>query len=590
MLSTLGVTIDRLQVLEYAGDGAANVKIERFDANGDLTTSGALEVTLTSSDTSEIRVQGIVTIPDGASSVDVPLDVIDDTLLDGTQTVTITASADGFSDGGDTIDVRDIETLSLTVNGDSLAIGGELTTATLTRGNTDVGSPLLVNIQYENASDLDIPAQFEIPAGQQSTLIPISTTDNGLVEGTRTVQLVVFADGYLNGSDTLEIREDGIVGVDVAADGQAIDIDEDGTFSRIVTTGLSEETRDAVRDRRALFEFDISSISGPLEAASLTLRVQGYSASQGVGPTVEIFGYVGDGSLSSADALAGRKVGEFQVHGVNGVRRYGIPLDLAFLQPLIDTEQYVGFSARIAQGNYARFSSSRNTFTHESNHPMLQFALTTQSSPTAVNDVISTNEDVAATIDVLNNDFGDSLTVDSVGLASHGAVVINADQTVTYSPVADYNGNDSFVYTLRDVNGDTDTATVTVTVNSVNDAPIAVDDTAVTNEDTAVVIDVLANDSDVDNDTLSIDRVTQPSNGTVVVNADDTVIYTPDTDFHGTNTFVYSMTDGNGSFKRAFVTVVVAAVNDDPVAGDDAATTAEDTAVTINVLANDSDV
>ncbi len=96
-------------------------------------------------------------------------------------------------------------------------------------------------------------------------------------------------------------------------------------------------------------------------------------------------------------------------------------------------------------------------------------------------------------------------------------MVVEADGTVTYTPNPDFNGTDTFTYDVCDPDGLCDTATVTVTVNSVNDAPVANDDTATTDEDTAVDIDVLGNDSDIDGDPLTIDSVTQPANGTVVI-------------------------------------------------------------------------
>lgn len=110
---------------------------------------------------------------------------------------------------------------------------------------------------------------------------------------------------------------------------------------------------------------------------------------------------------------------------------------------------------------------------------------------------------------------------------------------------------------------ESDSGTVTITVNAVNSDPDAMDDVATTDEDTAVTIDVLANDTDFDGDSLSIAEVTQPSNGTVVNNGTD-VTYTPDADFNGTDSFTTTISDGNGGTDTATVTVTVVAVNDDP--------------------------
>ena len=122
-----------------------------------------------------------------------------------------------------------------------------------------------------------------------------------------------------------------------------------------------------------------------------------------------------------------------------------------------------------------------------------------------------------------------------------------------------------------------------------NDLPVANDDAATTSEGSAIVIAVLANDTDVDGDTLSVSAVTQGSNGSVGNNG-STVSYTPNANFNGTDSFTYAVDDGAGGTATATVTVTVTAVNNPPVAADDSATTNEDTAVTISVLANDTDV
>ncbi|WP_153559190.1 tandem-95 repeat protein, partial [Roseimaritima sediminicola] len=214
-------------------------------------------------------------------------------------------------------------------------------------------------------------------------------------------------------------------------------------------------------------------------------------------------------------------------------------------------------------------------------------------APAADDDTATTDEDTAVTIDVLANDSDvdkDTLTVSQLTQPANGSAVVNNGGAIVYTPNANFHGIDTFTYTTSDGAGGTATATVTVTVNPVNDAPAADDDTATTDEDTAVTIDVLANDSDVDDDTLTVSQVTQPANGSAVVNNDGAIVYTPSANFHGIDTFTYTISDGAGGTDTATVTVTVNPVNDAPVADDDTATTDEDTAVTINVLANDSDV
>ena len=123
-----------------------------------------------------------------------------------------------------------------------------------------------------------------------------------------------------------------------------------------------------------------------------------------------------------------------------------------------------------------------------------------------------------------------------------------------------------------------------------NDPPVAMDDSTTTAEDTAIVIRVLDNDSDVDGDSLSVIEVSTPSNGSVAVTgAGTTVIYTPDANFHGSDLFTYKVSDGKVVTDAATVTVIVTSVNDLPVAMGDASTTAEDRAIVIRVLDNDTD-
>ncbi|MEX2447971.1 MAG: Ig-like domain-containing protein [Solirubrobacterales bacterium] len=273
----------------------------------------------------------------------------------------------------------------------------------------------------------------------------------------------------------------------------------------------------------------------------------------------------------------------------------------------------------------------------------------------------------------------------------------NSDSaTVEYTPDPDFNGEDSFVFRVTDGDGAFDEATVTITVNAVNDAPVANDDSASTDVDTSVTVNVLANDSDVDGDSLTIDRydaesaaggsvscdtetgecaytpaegfsgedsfayeatdgelasntatvtigvssppsaeavststkedspvpvtlegadpesceldfsiVSGPASGSLGAIGDEacvegepnndsaTVDYTPEADFNGEDSFVFKVTDGDGASDEATVTVTVEAVNDAPVAEDDAYSTGEGETLAVEapgVLGNDSDV
>lgn len=216
--------------------------------------------------------------------------------------------------------------------------------------------------------------------------------------------------------------------------------------------------------------------------------------------------------------------------------------------------------------------------------------------PVATADTYGTAVDTAVAVAVLGNDSdldGDAMTVALDSGPSHGSVLLAADGTGTYTPAAGYVGTDSFTYTVSDGHGGSDTATVTVTVTVLNAPPVAADDHATTPYRTAVEIPLLANDTDVNGDPLSVvaGSVSAPVDthgaprGTVTV-VGGTATYAPPSGFSGTVTFSYRATDGLAT-STARVTVVVG--NAPPVATDDTATAVGGQPLRIPVVDNDSD-
>ena len=224
---------------------------------------------------------------------------------------------------------------------------------------------------------------------------------------------------------------------------------------------------------------------------------------------------------------------------------------------------------------------------------MTAITSSTNSPPVAANDTATVDEDSFVAINVLQNDTdpeNDTLSVQSFTNPSNGSVSAN-NGVLTYTPDANFNGSDSFNYTINDGNGNTDTASVAITVNAVNDNPVAADDASVTNQDTAVLINVISNDSDVDGDSLTVDSVNQPANGAVVDNGDGTVTYTPSAGFFGVDSFSYTASDGDlTDSANVSVTVNEVVEDDPPVANNDNATVNEDSQVSVPVLDNDDDV
>jgi cysteine-rich repeat protein len=219
-------------------------------------------------------------------------------------------------------------------------------------------------------------------------------------------------------------------------------------------------------------------------------------------------------------------------------------------------------------------------------------------APFAIDDALSTAEDVPRTVAsalLLANDTdpdGDVLTVVSVDSAVNGSVAL-ATGNVTFTPAANFSGTGSFTYTISD-GALTATGTVTVVIDGANDAPTAVDDNFTTPEDTAITISELqlvGNDTDPENQVLTVEAVSGATNGTIVDNGDNTFTFTPTANFNGDAQFAYSVGDGT-STDAGLVTITVTPVNDPADAIDDGPISQTGAANAIphaTLLANDSD-
>ena len=188
-------------------------------------------------------------------------------------------------------------------------------------------------------------------------------------------------------------------------------------------------------------------------------------------------------------------------------------------------------------------------------------------APIAAADSYSVDEDTPLTVTapgVLHNDTdvdSSALTAVLVTNPAHGTVTLNADGSFVYTPAANFHGADSFTYVANDGALDSAATVVTLTVNAVNDAPVAVNDSYATNEDATLTVaapGVLNNDTDVDSSTLTAVLVTNPAHGTVTLNADGSFVYTPTVNFHGADSFTYQANDGllNGLAVTVAISVI----------------------------------
>jgi len=209
----------------------------------------------------------------------------------------------------------------------------------------------------------------------------------------------------------------------------------------------------------------------------------------------------------------------------------------------------------------------------------------------ARDDEATTAEDTPVILAVMGNDPGADHTGVwplLVDLPTHGDVTPNADGSFTYYPLPDWHGDDRFTYRLSNDGSDSNVAVVTLSVTPVNDAPTIVERRVTLDEDSLITLDLRFSASDVDGDALSF-TVGDPQHGTLVRNADGTLIYRPDADFHGDDRFVWTVSDGQLN-AASVLSITINAVNDVPVANDDAATLPEDGRIALDLLGNDYDI
>ena len=230
-------------------------------------------------------------------------------------------------------------------------------------------------------------------------------------------------------------------------------------------------------------------------------------------------------------------------------------------------------------------------------------AIAEDTASTAGNVITNDNDPEGAAITVTQVN-GSGANVGASLAGTYGALVLNSNGTYTYSlnnanPTVQALGvgeslTETFTYQIT-AGGQTATTTLTITINGTNDGPVAGDDSYTTTEDTPLIIaapGLMANDTDIDGDTLTTSIVNGPTNGMLTLNADGSFTYTPNSDYSGPDFFTYQVSDGNGGIDTATVVINVNSANDNPVAVNDSYQVAEDGVLTIGgdgVLTNDSD-
>ena len=225
-----------------------------------------------------------------------------------------------------------------------------------------------------------------------------------------------------------------------------------------------------------------------------------------------------------------------------------------------------------------------------------------QTMPSATNDLYSVNEDSNLSVNsqqgVLKNDSdvgGNAITAIMVGGASFGILTLNPDGSFTYTPLQNFNGVDTFSYVANNSILNSTQATVNITVNPVNDIPVARNDSYFVNEDNTLTIvnpGILLNDTDSDGNALTASLITNVIHGTLSLNSNGGFSYTPNGNFNGMDFFSYNASDGSANSNTATVIINVNSRNDIPAALADFYAVNENQTLAITspgILANDTD-
>jgi hypothetical protein len=613
----------------YSGSEASpSVAITIVRSNG---SDGAAQVTLATSNGTAAAGQDyqtlstVVAFVDGQTSAVESVFLIDDLNYEGNETVNMTLSnASGATLGSPTSAVLTILENEIRQPG-VLQFVSSSASANETDGTISIdvsrvqGSDGQVTIDYEDQGVTAVSGVDYLPVsgtlifadGVATQSVVMTLVDDTDFEAIETFEVQLFSPGGgaslgaidfitidivsedpepanqapVANADTASTNEDTVVQIAVLAN----DTDPDGDALSISAVG-SPTNGVAVQSGNDIIYTPDADFNGN-DSFSYTITDGALSASTTVSVSVTA---VNDAPVANADSVTTNEDAAVQIAAlandvdpdgdVLSIASVGMPANGTAVQsgngiiytPNANFTGNDGFSYTVSDGTLSASTTVSVSVT------------TANDAPVANSDSASTAEDTPVQISVLLNDTdadGDVLSIASIGMPANGTAV-QSGNSVTYTPDTDFNGNDSFSYTVTD-GALSASATVSVAVSAVNDAPLANADSATTNEDVAVQILVLANDVDPDGDVLSIASVDMPANGTAVQSGNG-ITYTPNSNFSGNDSFSYTVSDGALSASTT-VNIVVVAINDAPTANADSASTAEDTPVQISVLLNDTD-
>ncbi|MCV0393253.1 MAG: tandem-95 repeat protein [Nitrosopumilus sp.] len=442
--------------------------------------------------------------------------------------------------------------------------------------------------------------------GTDSFTYTISDNKSGTSTATVTITITPVNDAPVAKNDSDTVSEGGSTVTDLANNDSDVDDELDLTSINIITqpangiltvnndgtVGYAHDGSETVTDSYTYTINDLAGATSNTATVTITITpVNDAPVAKNDSDTVS------EDSIDNAiDVLANDVDPDGDILSIVSVQSFdngGLGIINDNGTPTITDDDFVSYTPNVG-------FSGTETFTYTISDGILSDTATVaitivpaNSPPIAVDDSVTTPEDTSVTIDVLANDIdpdGDPLSITDVTDGDHGTTTDGS--TVTYSPNLNYNGPDFFTYTISD-GIFSDTATVTITITPVNDAPVAKNDSDTVSEGGSTVTDLANNDSDVDDelDLTSINIITQPANGILTVNNDGTVGYAHDGSETVTDSYTYTINDLAGATSNtATVTITITPVNDAPVAKNDSDTVSEGGSTVTDLANNDSDV
>jgi len=426
----LAVAIAAASVNEGAGANATTVTVTRINP---VNLAAPLTVVLASSDTSEATVPATVTIPAGATFATTSIAAVDDTVFDGTQSVTITATASGYASANDTLEVLDNDpppppVLTVEIAAESIgeADGVNATTATVTRLNPiDLVSPLTVTLASSDTSEATVPTTVTIPAGATSATVSVAAVDDPQVDGTQPVTINATAAGYTSGSDTIDVLDDDVPPVDTQAPSAAVNVGDisSPTATHDLTVTYADDVAILVND----LDNNNIRVVGPNGFFQLAMFVSVDDNTNGT-PRTAVYRIAAPGGVWS-EAHNGTYTVLIRPGEVHDTVGKAVP------------EQVLGTFAVnvVVNSNGAPVAAAD------------QYVLPDSGGP------------IDALIGVLRNDSdpnGDPIEAELTVAPTRGAVALAVDGTFRYTPFPSFTGFDEFVYTVRDGAGASSSATV----------------------------------------------------------------------------------------------------------------------------------